>query len=87
MYTVPDMIAAIEKGDRSLREQDLLTEDPDSRIGYFFDMITAVEPAVKVSAVTVDWILEEQTKDDFCKQMRWHLTQQVESDSDYEPER
>ena len=55
VYTVPDMIAAIERGDRSLREQNLLIEDPDSRIGYFFDIITAlaVEPAVKVSAVTV----------------------------------
>ena len=31
VYTVLDMIVAIEKGDRSLREQDLLIEDPDSR--------------------------------------------------------
>ena len=86
VYTVPDMITAIGTGDRTLREQDLLIEDPDSRIGYFFDMITAVTPVAKVAAVTVDWILEEQVNDEFCQRMKQHLGKEVEAESDYEEE-
>jgi hypothetical protein len=86
VYTVPDMITAIGTGDRTLREQDLLIEDPDSRIGYFFDMITAVTPVAKVSAITVDWILEEQANDEFCQRMKQHLGREVEAESDYEEE-
>ena len=47
-------------------------------------MITAATPATRVSAMTVDWILEEQAKDDFCRRMRQHLSRHVEEDSDYE---